>query len=118
MLTVFYYALYLLCGAGGLSTAERALLCTGGDGLSIKACYCWQCWVKSLYATSCWLHYGCFEAKTHGVRRIRWPIAPHATYPTNISTFNPDDRLYVQYDRDRHLYADTAVKCCHRQYPR
>lgn len=36
-----------------------------------------------------------------------------------ISTFNPDDRLYVQYDRDRHLYADTRRQMFrHRQYPR
>ncbi len=65
---------------------------------------------------SCWLHYGCFtEAKTHGVRRIRWPDSAPRDLSDQHIYLNPDEIVFgVQYDRDRHL-ADTAVKWFRQQ---
>ncbi|VEB51211.1 Uncharacterised protein [Salmonella enterica subsp. enterica] len=60
------------------------------------------------------------EAKTHGVRRICWPDnASRDLSGQHLLPLIPTIVFYVQYDRDRHLYADTRRQMFrHRQYPR
>lgn len=97
-----------------LNLLGAALLCTGGDGRS-SACYCRVRWVES-YATSCW-HYGRFTEAKNAWRKIGPLVTDNASRDLSGQHLylNPDDRLYVQYDRDRHFTLILAVKC--RQRP-
>ncbi len=64
--------------AGGLSTVERALLCTGGDGLSTVPVIAGNAGVEKHMPLSCWRIMAVLPAKRMAPKTLAGP-APHAT---------------------------------------